>query len=225
LLGGRALALIMHIWSHAFLDEAGTTCIIEEGLWRRVLEETQARRIIAEIRVGDRSAYCAVGSPIPREYGPDKLYAPNAVLNRLGLEGMGEEVEVIWRSEEAFPEATRLVLKPRDEIFFDTNVKEELEVALTRIGILSVGDIIRFPLVSLNGYEIEFDVRVTEPASVVLMQGDEVAIEFEQEMPMTVPVPEPFEEGPVIPVSALFGRILGGANRVGADGRPWNPYR
>jgi hypothetical protein len=216
----------MQIWSHAFLDEAGTTCIIEEGLWRRVLEDTQARRIIAEIRVGGLSAYCAVGSPIPRQ-GGEKIYAPQSVLERLYLEGMGEEVEVVWHSEEAFPEATRLVLKPRDEIFFNTNVKEELEVALTRIGILRVGDVIRFPLESLNGYEVEFDVRVTEPASIVLMQGDEVAIEFEQEMPMPVPVPvpEPFEEGPVIPVSALFGRALGGANRVSADGRPWNPYR
>jgi hypothetical protein len=217
----------MQIWSHAFLDEAGTTCIIEEGLWRRVLEETQARRIIAEIRVGDRSAYCAVGSPIPIQGDGEKIYAPQSVLEQLYLEGMGEEVEVTWRSEEAFPEATRIVLKPRDEIFFDTNVKEELEVALTRIGILRAGDVIRFPLKSLNGYEVEFDVRVTEPASIVLMQGDEVAIEFEQEMPMPVPVPvpEPFEEGPVIPVSALFGRTLGGANRVSADGRPWNPYR
>ena len=219
----------MQIWSHAFLEEAGTTCIIEERLWREIQERVDARRIIVEIRVGDRSAFCAVGSPIPTQPGweTERIYAPRSVLERLEIEGMGEIAEVTWRSEEAFPEATRIVLKPRDEAFYDTNVKEELERALTRIGILRVGDVIRFPLAGLNGYEVEFDVRVTEPASIVLMQGDEVEIEFEQEAPITIPMPEPeaFEDGPVIPISAVLGRVLGGESRRAADGRPWNPWR
>ena len=219
----------MQIWSHAFLEEAGTTCIIEEGLWREVQEQVDARRIIVEISVGGRNAFCAVGSPVPTQPGSGpRIYAPRSVLERLEIEGMGEIAEVTWRSEEAFPEATRIVLKPRDEAFYNTNVKEELERALTRIGILRVGDVIRFPLAGLNGYEVEFDVRATEPASIVLMQGDEVAIEFEQELPITIPVlsePEAFEDGPIIPVSAMFGRVLGGAARVSENGRPWNPWR
>jgi hypothetical protein len=218
----------MQIWSHAFLEEAGTTCIIEEELWREVQEDVDAKRIFVEIRIGGQNAFCAVGSPIPRQSESEpRIFVPQSMLERLGVEGMGEVAEVTWRSEEAFPEATRIVLKPRDETFFSTNIKEELERALTRIGVLRVGDLIRFPLEALNGYEVEFDVRLTEPASIVLMQGDEVAIEFEQELPMRVPEPEPevFEDGPVVPVTSVLGRALGGSSRVSADGRPWNPWR
>ena len=131
---------------------------------------------------------------------------------------------VTWRTEEAFPEATRLILKPRDEAFYVTNVKEELEFALTRIGVLQLGDVIRVPLASLGGYEVVFDVLLTEPASIVLMQGDEVAIEFDQVSAAPISE-EPFEVGAMLPpaVTVASGNVLGG--RLDASGRPWNPWR
>jgi hypothetical protein len=205
------------------------TCVVEEHLWREIEEETGGGgRIIAEISRGERRAFCALGSPVRRQTGDSegRVYAPLSILEQLGLYGTGEEVTVAWRNEEAFPEATRLILKPRDEAFYGTDVKEELEFALTRIGVLQLGDVIRVPLKSLGGYEVVFDVLLTEPASVVLMQGDEVAIEFDQVIPAPLAAPiteEPFDVGPMVPVAAAGGNVLGG--RLDASGRPWNPWR
>ena len=68
-----------------------------------------------------------------------------------------------------------------------------------------------------------------EPAPLVLMEGDEVVIEFEgaiDEAPMTVPPPspEPFIAEPMLPRGAVVydgGYTLGGTRRP----RGWNPYR
>jgi hypothetical protein len=84
------------------------------------------------------------------------------------------------------------------------------------------------------------DVVETEPADCILMQGDEVAIEFDKALdfaePQTEPVPEPsaplaqesfdalIPVAPVVPVPA--GHTLGGVSRpVGPDGKRWNPWR
>ena len=207
--------------------ESPLTCFVEEHLWREIEEETGGgARIIAEITRGEQRTFCALGSPVKRQTGfsESRVYAPLAVLERLGLYGTGEDVTVTWRTEEAFPEATRLILKPRDEAFYVTNVKEELEFALTRIGVLQLGDVIRVPLASLGGYEVVFDVLLTEPASIVLMQGDEVAIEFDQVSAAPISE-EPFEVGAMLPpaVTVASGNVLGG--RLDASGRPWNPWR
>jgi hypothetical protein len=112
-----------------------------------------------------------------------------------------------------------------------------LERALTLLGVLQAGSTITVPLTVLGGYEIQFDVMVTEPASVVLMQGDEVALEFEAALdgaaeaqaPIVTPVLAPMTDEPMIPVAPLEpvepGHTLGGQTRRMADGRPWNPWR
>ena len=237
----------MQIWSQVYLNDPGSMlCLMEERMWSRAQEEIDGHRLIAEIRVGDRVVYSAVGSPIaPQEGGGDRLFAPAWILSQLGVEGGGEEAEISWRSEEFFPEATRIVLRPHDSAFYHADAKEELERALTHLGILQLGSTIRVPLEVLGGYEIEFDVVVTEPANLVLMQGDEVALEFEEALdgaaeaqggsPPPLEEPEPFVEEPMIPEAlsghvvsghVLGGHVLGGEpSKRMADGRAWNPWR
>ena len=150
---------------------------------------------------------------------------------------------VQWMSEDFFPEATRIVLRPRDSAFYHADAKGELERALTQIGVLQSGTTITVPLDILGGYEVEFDVIVTEPVDLVLMQGDEVVIEFEEALdgaaeaqaprPQVSPIVIPFEECPMVssiervatPVPEPVGHILGGTSRRMADGRVWNPWR
>lgn len=234
----------MHLWSQAFLEDAGrqdigtATAVTDERTWRRLMEENEGvSRLIARIDWCGGIWYTALGSParVEEERG---LYLPLWMLDQLGIEGVGEEAEVTWLGEDAFPEATRIVLRPHDSAFYHADAKEELERALTRVGVLQRGTTLEIPLEILGGFPVGFDVVGLEPASVVLAQGDEVAIEFEEAIDTsgaaTVPAEEPEPDfssmvdvpGATTPIaSQTQGHILGGQMRRTADGKPWNPWR
>ena len=194
----------LDLWSQSFLSDTPdtATCQFPIGAWRLIHEQfPDVTRLIGKLSVGSRTVYCALGNPIQpseAEYSVDNLYIPLWAVQRLGIEGVGERGKVEWLSQEAFPEATRIVLKPHDSAFYGTDVKGVLEVALTRFGVLQTGDCIPVTIESLGGMEIWFDVVKTEPANVVLLQGEEVEIEFEPLVPFVEPeVPtapqEPFD--------------------------------
>ena len=139
-------------------------------------------------------------------------------------------MEVTWLTQEAFPEATRIVLRPQDSAFYHADAKEELERALTRLGVIRTGDTILVPLDCLGGYEIPFDVVLTEPANIVLAQGDEVIMEFEEALDAISSEEEVEEESEeetevVTPEPEPQGQKLGGEVRYLPDGRRWNPWR
>jgi hypothetical protein len=118
---------------------------------------------------------------------------------------------------------------------------------------LKQGTTIPVPIEALGGYVVLFDVIATEPAELVLMQGDEVAIEFEQALDWVEPVVPaasalaptpsqalarvnvplvPFDEdeallpGTSTPEPSDMGYRLGGITHPPLpDGRPWNPWR
>lgn len=201
-----------------------------------------AKRVFAVIRAGDQSHVCALGQPVRGGLGDgetDPLYLPPWMLQTLRLEGAGDLVEVEWIPEEFAPEATKIVLRPHESAFYHANAREELEPALTRYGILQVGSTIPVPLEVLGGYVVLFDVVRCEPADLVLMEGDEVAIEFEKALDYEEPVAaaaapaapaalEPFGADEMLPAAQAQpqGHILGGAARPRLpDGRAWNPWR
>lgn len=247
----------MNLWSQVYLDEtalaatAWGTCLATQSAWNRILEELPgARRIIAQIRSGTgQTLYCALGSPLLEQAAqvsePNQaLFLPQWMLEYLGVDGAGEEAEVDWLSEEAFPEATRILLRPHDSVFYHADAKEELERGLTTVGVISQGSVIHIPLDALGRFAVPFEVLLCEPANVVLAEGDEVAIEFEEALdsaaqvverpaPAPAPVPvaqvDPFET--LLPSAAeptlQQGHRLGGSAtpRRTADGKPWNPWR
>jgi hypothetical protein len=156
-------------------------------------------------------------------------------------------VRVEWITEEYAPEATRIVLRPHDSAFFHGDAREQLEPVLTQYGILRKGVTIPVPLETLGGYVVLCDVIQTEPADLVIMEGDEVAIEFEEATdavgaaaiatavtapPRPLPF-EPMESTPMVPAlpsepspQEPQGHVLGGQVRPRLpDGRAWNPYR
>ena len=223
----------MKLWSSIFLDEQPdwATCSVPLEEWRRVTEENEGTRHIARISSGDREVFAALGAPNSAE--DEQIHLPSWLVDHLGLEGCGEEVEVTWLTQDAFPEATRIILRPQDSAFYHSDAKEELERALTRLGVLRTGDTIVVPLDCLGGYQIPFDVVLTEPSNIVLAQGDEVIIEFEGALdaeseesvevwnPFEDEEPEPEEEPQPEPV----GNAMGGEVRLLPDGRRWNPWR
>jgi hypothetical protein len=247
----------MELWSTTYLTSAvgadWATCGIGTTLWEELYTEHEgAQRLIAQIQIGQRTFYAAVGTPlldVPR----DTMYLPSWMLDCLGVDGMGDRAEVDWLSQEAFPAATHIVLRPHDSAFHHVNAKEELERALTRMGVLKKGTTILVPLEELGGYEVAFDVVGLEPADLVLAEGEEVSIEFEAALdappapPPAVPAPSapvglPAQEemntmlstlttfAAAPPAAAAFqgeGQRLGGSAppRPLVNGRPWNPWR
>jgi hypothetical protein len=239
-------------WSQTFiLDTPDTTCIIDVGEWRKIHDEfPEAKRIFAKIFTlySEDAFYVAVGSPVYDEMNFNNgtnnksIFLPQWILDTLRIQGSGEPVKVEWLTNEYFPEATRIVLRPHDSAFFHADAKEELERALTRMGVLQMGITISVPLQMLGGFNVSLDVITLEPANIVLMEGDEVSIEFEKAldaMNEDVAVAEQ-KESEVVPegiLDDLFvptpvdnfsgqGNTLGGLTKPRlADGRAWNPWR
>jgi hypothetical protein len=219
----------MELWSNIFLEENSdwATCSVSVATWRKITEENEGTRHIARIVSGESEVYIALGTP-NNAVEENQIYAPSWLVDHLGVDGFGSQVEVAWLTQEAFPEATRIVLRPQDSAFYHADAKEELERALTRLGVIRTGDTILVPLDSLGGYQIPFDVVITEPANIVLAQGDEVIMEFEEaldaispEESEEEPEEEPEESAPPEPQ----GQKLGGEIRYLPDGRRWNPWR
>jgi hypothetical protein len=151
--------------------------------------------------IGDKDVFCALGEPIQMEHFGNSqtgknIIIPSWVLDTLGIDGSGENVEISWLAEDSFPNATRLVLRAQDSALYHGDVKEELEHNLTSYGVIMEGTSIPVSIRLLNGFSVQIDVVRTYPANVVLLEGDEVAFEFEpaldaapQEVEPSAPIP------------------------------------
>ena len=233
----------VELWSPIFLTEEagdGVTCTLDKTTWRGLMNRPEYEgcgRLFARVEHEEIETYIPLGGYTECEEGEiPRLILPQMALDSLFATGTGELAKVTWLTQEAFPEATRIVLRPHDSTFYSSDIKAELEVALTKIGVLQKDRSIK---VVIQSYPIEFDVVDLEPATIVLAQGDEVEIEFETAVDAQAatlrpdtPIPKsPFEEvdfSSMVSTPAttvVEGRTLGGTNRYTADGRPWNPYR
>jgi hypothetical protein len=218
---------LFHVWSQEFLWDPSfadpTTVLMCELDWNDLNRELQvggeASRIFVKLVVsGEDSSFdsdgkspseelsiiCSVGAPVRQvDVTRNAMFLPLWILDRLGVAGCGNEILAQFFLKDAFTEATRIVLRPHNSQFYDVqDVKSDLEGALTRVGVVERGKTVMLPLSELGGELLAFDVVSTEPASVVLCQGDEVAIEFEAawDAPAPpavaaaepVPEPEPF---------------------------------
>lgn len=233
------------VWSQEFLEERQRdehTCLVAQDNWQRIHRE-DAKRFFMRLEGGGLTLVAALGHPVlTADLDVDRypIFLPTWMLQTLRLEGMGESIEVTVLTDEALPAATRIVLRPHDSAFYGVDSNEELEPVLTQFGVLTAGTTVPVRVDALGGFMIAFDVIVTEPANVVLMEGDEVALEFERALndagippttsasaadaaPIANAVQEPFEEGPMIPIAAAptpKGNVLGGTTRP-----RWNPWR
>jgi hypothetical protein len=227
------------IWSHEYLHEAtDNACIfVNEYEWTRLHEiYPTAKRLFAKIVSGDKILHCGLGQPVRSSTTAESVFLPNWAIAYLNIYEMGSIYEVEWISEEYFPEAISIILRPHDSAFYSVDVKGELEAALTQYGVLHSGTSIPITIKALGDYTIKFDVISLEPANIVLMQGDEVAIMFEHAADLPAPlVYRPIVNRasddtsilpPVIPIVNDGGYTLGGTQRPNLpDGRKWNHWR
>lgn len=208
-----------------------SVCYIEQDDWeRRLTESADIRRLFAVIKFGVSQRVCAV-EHLSARFMPQQIENPIFVPLWMIPEGapIGDMVDVEFFSQDAFPEASRIVLKPLDSAFYNTDAKEMLTESLSRLGVLQKGDTVLLCLEELGGYEMGFYVSELEPADIVLLNAEEVAVEFEEaadqwdgRRPGT-PIPE---EPEVMVPPDISGTVLGGGPvRRLPDGRAWNPYR
>ena len=230
------------LWTPAFLSEPVEEigCYTTEEEWARIhAEHPEAKRIFGRCTIEDREAICALGQPLRnlQDFTTDvqPLVIPLWFHAHLDVKDDGDIYQVEWITEEALPQATKIVLRPHDSAFYHADAKEELESVLTRYGVLKKGTTIPVALSCLNGFTVMFDIVDLEPANIVLMEGEEVAIEFQEaldaipELPRSRPdTPIPEEIDQMLPEirSPPPGSMLGGVTRPPLpDGRPWNPWR
>lgn len=239
------------IWSQDFLEDPADmqTCFLDETEWRRIhAENSDAKRIIAAISTDEQTYYIALGRPVRNsgiESDTPALFIPPWLCTWLSVGGDGTSCTVEWLTEESFPEATRIKLRPHDSVFFDANIKDELDYSLTQYGVLKRGTTIPVCITSMGGLVVYVDVVETEPADCILLQGDDVAIEFDKawddvpaacaaevpaahaaEVEKSFDTDMPFIAPPEPTAPTAPGQVLGGVSRPpGPDGKPWNPWR
>lgn len=160
-------------------------------LMRRFVE---SKRWIA--RIGDVDIVqvsCAVGDPL--EYTTrDRIYAPQWILDSLGLEGAGEMVQIEWVRCEDLPAATKLVLRPSEEMMAEP--RELLEGPLSLLGAVRAGSVLPLP----GGFGT-LTVELTEPADEVFLDGAEIAVDFMTDH-LAPAVPEEPVAAPAVPLQA-----------------------
>ena len=169
---------------------------VSQELWQEIMREEGKRHFL---RIYDWIVPC--GQPV--SYEGNHAFLPLWMIDSAGLAGLGDEVSVEVLNEEAFPPATRIVLKFVDSAFYNSDVKDELEKALSAIGVIRKYTTLQIRISALGDFPVDVFVANTEPADVVLCDGEEVALEFEEPVdhfeprPPTrppTPIPPPFEE-------------------------------
>lgn len=237
-------------WSVAYATDSveQNRCYVSLAEWRKIHEDQpEAQRIFGRIRVGDAVAFCALGEPTNMDaFGTDQdaVIVPDWVRELLYVEGDGSPVEITWLSSDSFPNATRVVLRPHDSAFYHGDARDELERELTSYGVIAEGTTIPIAIQMLGGFSVLMDIIKTEPANIVLLEGDEIAFEFEGSLDLDDggeaerAQAEAQAEAAAAAAAAMLssaeatappepiGQVLGGTNRPALpDGRPWNPWR
>lgn len=230
----------IRIWSKAYAPTPDTNNFsvqVDSEIWRQATRTEGSHRKFLRIHhpEGLDDWFAPLGDPVRHEEeGEDpclNIYMPLWMIDAGSFKGEGEQSTLEVVDEEYFPEATRIVFRVVDSAFYNADVKEELERALSAVGIIREHMTLQIPIDALGGYAVEVFVSKTEPANLVLCQGDEVAVEFEEPVdqiaaPPSAPVIRPPTPAPELPPMIIplpsepqgfrpfqgNGQTLGGSN-------------
>lgn len=222
----------VHLWSKAYAPNPDTDPFgiqVDRKLWEELIREEIGQRVFLRIQnPGDFQDWIApLGEPVRPEDNdiiPDEeeeteehqrdripnIYLPLWMIDAGHFEGLGEPLQVTFLGNDAFPEATRLVFRVVDSAFYNSDVKLELEKALTSIGVIQKNTSLQIPIEALGGYQVEVFVAESEPADVVLCEGDEVAVEFLEPVDHFTPPPP---QRPPTPIPDVIPTILPPGNQ------------
>jgi len=190
----------IRIWSTAYSPMAqeaeGYTVQVDKDCWEKILQQEGSKRKFLKLEhpEGLSDWFVPLGHPVPTQGSHGEhynIYMPLWMLDAAHLKGEGEESILEVMDEEYFPQATRIVLRVIDSAFYNADVKDELEKALSSIGVIQEHTTLQIPVAALDGFKIEVFVSKLEPANIVLCDGEEVALEFEEPVDQISPPPRP----------------------------------
>lgn len=171
----------VELYSFQYLDDGAARDATEWSLYPssdiyQDIMRVESQRMIA--RLGDEdivNVLCGIGTPL--EYSSrGRMYCPQWVLDTLGLSGEGDLVRCAWVRCEDLQRATRLVLRPSEEMMAEP--RELLEAPFSLLGAVRVGSVLPLPG-SFEGGTLT--VEICEPADEVFLDGAEVAVEFKED--------------------------------------------
>jgi hypothetical protein len=231
------------LYSKAFSPSPDTDCMsiqVDQRLWEEAFREHAQGRIFLKLQKDEKIWVAPMGAPTTGSNWGDEthsLYLPMWMMEAAGFNETEEDVQCTVFDQEAFPEATRIVLRVVDSAFYNSDIRGELERSLSSLGVVKKHTTLQIPLESLGGFPVEIFVSSCEPADIVLCQGEEVAVEFEEPVdqiqpPAPAPVerpptPIPAAPVPLIPFSDIqegFRPFNGSGNQLGssnASGPSW----
>jgi hypothetical protein len=179
----------IRIWSKAYAPTPDTDSYsvqVDREMWNQALHTEGSRRKFLRIAhpEGLDDWIAPLGDPVASTDSSDSpcmnIYMPLWMIDAGTFQGQGEESTLEVVDEEYFPEATRITLRVVDSAFYNADVKEELERALSSLGVVRQHTTLQIPIEALGGYTVEVFLSKTEPANLVLCHGEEVAVEFEE---------------------------------------------
>ena len=208
----------VRLWSKAYApssDPDPFSIQVDKRLWEKAMQDESSRRKFLRIPKNDSGeAWIApIGQPVITDYDDSEskeerrydIFLPLWMIDAWALIGEGEEAEIQTMNEEYFPQATRIQLRVIDSAIYNSDIKDELEKALSALGVIQEHTTLQIPVSALGGYLVEVFVSETEPANIVLCDGEEVALEFEEPVDQIAappprpptPVPPPVQRLPV----------------------------
>lgn len=222
------------LWSNAYSPTPDTdtfTIQVEKSLWEEILRQEGSRRKFLRIEhpEGAEDWIAPLGQPVTVEHSEQddtyrNIYLPLWMIDAGHFRGEGEQAVLSSLDEEYFPQATKIVLRVIDSAFYNADIKQELETALSSIGVIREHTSLQIPVQALGGYAVEVFIAETEPANVVLCEGDEVAVEFQEPIdqiaPPRPPTPVP-EPTPVLSTNGMIPEGFVGSQQNQEGFRPF----
>ena len=197
--GTNTMSYPIHIWSKAFApthDPDPFSIQVDKHIWEEVMRQESGRRKFIKILhpSGLEDWIAPLGQPVdPQDTNTEedtvhhKIYIPLWMIDSGQLNGDGEESVLEVLDDEFFPEATKIVFRVIDSAIYNADIKIELEQALSSLGVIREHTTLHIPVTALGGYPVEVFVSKTEPANLVLCDGEEVAVEFEEPVDQIAP--------------------------------------
>ena len=216
----------VHIWSKAYAPSTDTDVFsiqVSKSLWERAMRQEGSRRKFLRIEhpEGLEDWIAPIGQPVQDSEDPneayDNLYLPLWMIDAGSFVGTGEDAVVEIVDEEHFPEASKIVLRVIDSAFYNADIKQELERALSALGVVRKHTTLQIPVEALGGYAVEVFLAETEPANLVLCDGEEVVVEFQEPLdqiaPPRPPTPIPDPPAQIQTTTMIPEGFLNGAQR------------
>lgn len=220
----------VRIWSKAYApssDPDPFSIQVEKRLWERAMRDESSRRKFLRITHSslEEPWIAPIGQPVTTDFEEAEskeeqrydIFVPLWMIDTAHLGGEGDEATVEIMSEEYFPEASRIKLRVIDSAIYNSDIKDELEKALSAIGVIREHSTLQIPVSALGGYEVEVFVSETEPANIVLCDGEEVALEFEEPVdqiaPPRPPTPIP-QPPPMLQTDSMIPEAFLGPSRA-----------